>query len=94
MRTVLICLAAGAFLALSGFVATSSSGLSATKHRAGCHTQHTCPSDHHTYVWKNPKTGKRWNCAKRTADEYNPARDKTKIVWGGRTYYCRAVGGK
>jgi hypothetical protein len=94
MKTALPCVIGGVLLALVGLVVAPSVGFAALAHRSSCHTQHTCPSDHHTYVWKNPKTGKRWNCAKRTADEYNPARDKTKIVWGGRTYYCRAVGSK
>jgi hypothetical protein len=88
MKTVLF-LAVGALLLAS--IAVSSTGLSATKHRSYCHTRHTCPSDHHTYKWKDPRTGKRWNCVSRTADEYNSARDEQRIKYDGRTYYCRAA---
>ena len=88
MKTILL-LAIGAFFLAS--VAVSSAGLSAIKHRSYCHTGHACPSDHHTYVWKDLRTGKRWNCAARTADEYKSARDRQKIVWKGRAYYCRAA---
>ena len=64
----------------------------AAAHRSGCHAAHTCPSDHHTYVWTDPRDGKSWTCAEPGADEYDPSRDTTTIVWDGRTYYCRSAG--
>jgi len=65
----------------------------ATAHRSGCHAAHTCPSDHHTYVWTDPRDGKAWDCARPGADEYDPARDTTSIVWDGYPYRCRRTGG-
>jgi hypothetical protein len=64
----------------------------AAAHRSGCHRAHTCPSDHHTYVWVDPRDGKPWDCAEPGAPEYDPARDTTTIVWDGRTYHCRPAG--
>jgi hypothetical protein len=63
----------------------------AAAHRSGCHAAHSCPSDHHTYVWTNPDDGKSWDCAEPGAPEYDPARDTTTIVWAGRTYHCRSA---
>jgi hypothetical protein len=65
----------------------------ASAHSNPCHSQHTCPSDHHTYVWTDPTTGLQWDCVEPGAPEYNPLLDVTTIVWDGRTYYCRAAGG-
>jgi hypothetical protein len=62
----------------------------ASAHSNPCHTQHTCPSDHHTYVWIDPSTGLGWDCTEPEAPEYDPTRDTTTIVWDGLTYYCRA----
>lgn len=87
MKKTTLLLAVGALLLVS--IAASSTGLSATQHRSGCHARHTRPSDHHTYKWKDPRTGMRWNCAKRDSPKYNRARDQKKIRYGGRTYYCR-----
>lgn len=58
-------------------------------HSSACHIQHTCPSDHHTYVWTDPSTGLLWDCAEPGAPEYDPSRDTTAIVYQGLTYYCR-----
>src|SRR2546430_12660637 len=58
-------------------------------HSSPCHVQHTCPSDHHTYVWTDPSTGLLWDCAEPGAPEYDPSRDTTAIVYQGLTYYCR-----
>jgi hypothetical protein len=66
---------------------------SGSAHRSGCHSAHTCPSDHHTYVWTDPGTGLNWDCAEPGAKEYDPSLDTTTIVWEGLTYYCRAAGG-
>jgi len=64
----------------------------ASAHTNPCHSQHTCPSDHHTYVWTDPTTGLQWDCVEPGAPEYNPILGVTTIVWDGRTYYCRAAG--
>ena len=64
----------------------------ASAHQSGCHSAHTCPSDHHTYVWFDPGTGLGWDCAEPGAREYDPSRDSTVIVWQGLTYYCRSAG--
>jgi hypothetical protein len=86
---------------ITGFVvavALFGAGVVAALHASGawahsnpCHTQHTCPSDHHTYVWTDPLTGFGWDCAEPGAPEYDPARDTTTIVWDGLTYYCRSA---
>jgi hypothetical protein len=60
-------------------------------HTNPCHSLHSCPSDHHTYVWTDPSTGLSWDCAELGAPEYDPTRDTTTIVWDGLTYYCRAA---
>src|SRR5262249_7782401 len=64
----------------------------ASAHRSGCHSAHTCPSDHHTYVWTDPNTGRSWDCAEPGAPEFDPSLDTTVITWEGYTYYCRAAG--
>src|SRR5215211_1001971 len=63
----------------------------AAAHSSGCHSAHSCPSDHHTYVW-NDGSGQGWDCAKPGAPEYDPSQDTTTITYGGHTYYCRAAG--
>jgi hypothetical protein len=60
-------------------------------HRSGCHSHHSCPSDHHTYVWYD-SSGQGWSCAEPGAAEYNPRQDTTTIVYAGLTYYCYVVG--
>jgi len=48
MRVKLGAIAVGVALAVAGFgAATLVSGAAA--HSNPCHSQHTCPSDHHTY---------------------------------------------
>jgi hypothetical protein len=84
VRAVLV-IAAGAAAALVALPP-------AAAHRSGCHAAHSCPSDHHTYVWADPRDGKSWDCAEPGADEYDPSRDTTTIVWDGRAYYCRRAG--
>jgi hypothetical protein len=76
-------------LALLGFAAAGTVAHGAASHQSGCHSQHTCPSDHHTYVWVNPANGQGWDCVEPGAREYDPSRDTTTIVWEGLTYYCR-----
>src|SRR5215510_4982435 len=75
-----------------GFVLAVVVVSSASAHSNPCHSQHTCPSDHHTYVWTDPRTGLQWDCVEPGASEYNPILDVTTIVWDGLTYYCRAAG--
>jgi hypothetical protein len=83
-------LAVGAVvLALLGFAAAGAVAHGASSHQSGCHTQHTCPSDHHTYVWFDPANGQGWDCVEPGAREYDPSRDTTTIVWESLTYYCR-----
>src|SRR5204863_1424119 len=91
MRVKAGLVAAGVALAALGFAATWFVAR-ASAHTNPCHSQHTCPSDHHTYVWTDPTTGLQWDCVEPGAREYNPILDVTTIVWDGRTYYCRAAG--
>jgi hypothetical protein len=77
--------------ALGGTLAADVAG-GASAHQSGCHSQHTCPSDHHTYVWTETTTGLLWDCAEPGASEYDPTRDTTVIVYQGLTYYCRTGG--
>src|SRR5947207_3071288 len=63
----------------------------ASAHQSGCHSQHSCPSDHHTYVWYDG-AGQGWSCAEPGAPEYDPSRDTTVITYSGDTYYCYAFG--
>ncbi len=62
-------------------------------HQSGCHGAHSCPSDHHTYVWMDPGTGQTWDCVEPGAREYDPSRDTMTIVFQGLTYYCRSGAG-
>ena len=55
---------------------------SANAHRNPCHSAHTCPSDHHTYVWHG------LSCTS-YPDERDP-NDKRVVVVAGRTYWCHA----
>src|SRR3954447_23171235 len=92
MRVKLGLIGVGVVLAAAGLApATLVAGASA--HSNTCHSQHTCPSDHHTYVWTDPTTGLSWDCAEPGAPEYNPILDTTVIVYAGLTYYCRPAGG-
>lgn len=66
-------------------------GLSATDHRAPCHSVHSCPSDHHSYVWFDA-AGQGWNCAKPGAPELTAA-DTQTIYNAGLRYLCHGAGG-
>jgi len=68
-------------LALSG-VALSVAVPSADAHRARCHQNHSCPSDHATYRWKG------WLCVAPYSDKRN-ATFRKRISYAGRTYYCK-----
>jgi hypothetical protein len=78
---------------IGGFFAATAVVSGATSHQDPCHSRHECPSDHHTYIWLDPRTALWWDCARPGATEYDPTRDTTTIVWDGLTYYCRAAGG-
>ena len=93
MRQKLGFLAAAVVLALLGFGFAGAVAHGASSHQSGCHSQHTCPSDHHTYVWTDLTTGLFWDCVEPGAREYDPARDTTVIVYESLTYYCRSAGG-
>lgn len=77
-------LAALAAVAVAGLASALISPQAATAHRNACHTKHACPSDHHTYRW-GPK---KLSCAAKTAREYRAARDKIRVTYAGRVYYC------
>ena len=62
----------------------------ASAHRSGCHGAHSCPSDHHSYLWVDG-SGKGWDCAEPGAPEVGAA-DKTRIVYEGLVYLCHAAG--
>ena len=62
----------------------------ASGHNSGCHSAHSCPSDHHTYVWFD-SLGRGNDCAQSGADEISAA-DTVLVVYDGRTYYCHYVG--
>ena len=78
-------------LAALGFAFAVALAGAASAHSNPCHSQQSCPSDHHTYVWTDPTTGLQWDCVEPRAPEYNPILDVTTIVWADRTY-CRAAG--
>ena len=75
-------LAAAASLAVLAAVAATVPA--ALGHQNPCHSQHACPSDHHTYPWNGL-----W-CTS-YADERLPSDTKT-VVWDGRTYWCHGQG--
>src|SRR5690242_6117809 len=91
MRRILYLAGLGT-LTLAGALAAAIVTSQASAHSDPCHSAHTCPSDHHTYVWTDPATGLGWDCAKPDASEYNPAVDTTTISWDAYTYKCRPAG--
>jgi hypothetical protein len=66
-------------------------GGQALAHTDGCHSAHSCPSDHHTYVWYDG-SGQGLDCVKPGAPEYDSTQDTQTVSYGGYTYYCRPVG--
>jgi hypothetical protein len=88
-RRALSLLAAVVFCVSGLFAAFTVTGADA--HQNGCHAAHSCPSDHHTYIWYDGN-GQGWDCAEPAAAEYNPAIDTAKIVYAGLPYYCHAAG--
>ena len=65
--------------------------VSATQHRSPCHSAHSCPSDHHSYVWFDA-AGQGWDCAKVGAPEVTAA-DTHAIYYAGLRYQCHRAGG-
>src|SRR4051794_39473801 len=65
-------------LILIAIVAVALVPTTAMAHSNGCHSAHSCPSDHHTYVWY-ASNGQGWSCAEPGAAEYDPSRDTTTI---------------
>jgi hypothetical protein len=65
--------------------------LSRTAHRSPCHSSHSCPSDHHSYLWFDP-AGQGWDCAKVGAPEVTAA-DTQRVYYGGLAYQCHRAGG-
>lgn len=62
----------------------------ASGHVSGCHGAHSCPSDHHTYVWFDD-LGRGNDCAHAGEPEVTAA-DTVTVVYDGRTYLCHFVG--
>ena len=62
MRVKLGLIGVGVVPAVAGFAAAALVN-GAAAHSNPCHSQHTCPSDHHTYVWTDLTTGLQWDCA-------------------------------
>jgi len=86
--------AAASLLALLGLAAAFAALIvapGASAHSSPCHPHHSCPSDHHSYVWID-SGGHSWSCARPGAEEYQPARDRTTIVYDRHTYHCVRVG--
>jgi hypothetical protein len=65
--------------------------VSGTSHRSPCHSSHSCPSDHHSYVWFDA-AGQGWDCAKVGAPEVTAA-DTQRIYHDGLAYQCHRAGG-
>lgn len=65
--------------------------LSGVTHSSPCHSAHSCPSDHHSYVWFDA-AGQGWDCAKVGAPEVTAA-DTQRVYYDGRAYQCRRAGG-
>jgi hypothetical protein len=65
--------------------------VSADRHRSPCHLAHSCPSDHHSYIWFDA-AGQGWDCAKVGAPEVSAA-DTYAIYYGGLRYRCHRAGG-
>ena len=93
MRVKLGLSAAGVVLAALGFLLAGVIASGASAHQSACHTQHTCPSDRHTFVGADLTTGLAWDCVEPGASEYDPFQDTTTIVYEGLTYYCRSASG-
>jgi hypothetical protein len=78
-------------LALALALLAAGAALSGNAHRSGCHVVHSCPSDHHSYVWYDA-AGQGWDCAKPGAPEVTAA-DTQRIYHDGLAYQCHRAGG-
>ena len=78
-------------LVLSLALLAAGVALSGTTHRSPCHSAHSCPSDHHSYVWFDA-AGQGWDCAKVGASEVSSA-DVQRIYYEGLAYQCHRAGG-
>lgn len=78
-------------ISVAGVLALALTATPAAAHTSGCHTAHSCPSDHHSYVWYD-STGQGWSCARPGSDTYNAAWDTTLITYAGLPYYCHEDG--
>jgi hypothetical protein len=67
---------------IAGGLAVALPGAAAQAHRSGCHRWHSCPSDHATYRWNGML------CVSPASGE-SPNGYPTKVVNGGRVYYCK-----
>jgi hypothetical protein len=85
IRGLLVALVAAAVV-FSGSAALKVDTASA--HQSGCHRWHTCPSDHATYRWRQPSTGRQLLCVAPYADERNST-FRIRVVYQGRTYWCK-----
>ena len=83
MRVKLGLIGVGVAVEALGFLLAVVLVSGASAHSNPCHSQHTCPSDHHTYVWVDT-AGQGWDCAKPDASEYNPALDVQRYVTEAR----------
>src|SRR3954447_15037960 len=78
-------------LVLSLALLAAGVALSGTAHRSPCHLAHSCPSDHHSYVWFDA-AGQGWDCAKVGASEVTAA-DTQRIYYAALAYQCHHAGG-
>lgn len=74
-------------IAVAAAAATASVAIA---HSNSCHSRHSCPSDHHSYIWYDGN-GAGWDCARPGSEKLN-GRENTDIVYDGRTYHCYAAG--
>ena len=84
MKRILLAAISAAALAAAVFAAQ------AVAHQSGCHSNHSCPSDRHTYAWANGGTW--WSCAATYNSEYDASRDTTTFVYDAITYGCYSAG--
>ena len=75
-------------VALAGIAVSGAAA--APRNTDPCHQRHSCPSDHHSYVWVD-SAGKGWDCAKPGASEL-VASDTHKVSFDGYPYLCHAAG--
>ena len=79
---------AGRILARSAVIAVLAGAIAvvpsatAVAHRSGCHSHHSCPSDHATYRWRGQL------CVKPSADENDGSFHK-RVTYQGLPYRCK-----